>query len=68
MSCKVAFLSVMFPANKSKKYDKLQSKHRLCLLNEHVVSSIFAFAALPVLRKVYFLKSDIDEDEDDENE
>lgn len=40
-----------------------------CQLNEHVLSKIFAFAAPPVIRKVYFRKlldDDWNDDEDDD--
>ncbi|OWZ19729.1 hypothetical protein PHMEG_0005982 [Phytophthora megakarya] len=63
MDSKIAFLSVVtqkIPAEKSKKM-----KSQGCnLVNEHVVRKIFAFAATPVVRRVYIRKWNGDEDDD----
>ncbi|KAE9019518.1 hypothetical protein PR003_g13433 [Phytophthora rubi] len=68
IECKLAFLSVMTPTNPTQKRTckSLRSGQPLCQLNEHVLSKIFAFAAPPVMRKVYFRKAnEVDWDDED---
>lgn len=71
IECKVAFLSVMATTKPSRKRacNSQTSGKPPCQLNEHVLSKIFAFAAPPVIRKVYFRKlldDDWNDDEDDD--
>ncbi|ETK75394.1 hypothetical protein L915_17979, partial [Phytophthora nicotianae] len=69
MSCKVAFLSVMKPsASPSEAKRTRKSKHQICALNEHLLAAIFAFAAPPVMREVYFRKADEDDWIDDDQD
>ncbi|OWZ12361.1 hypothetical protein PHMEG_00014497 [Phytophthora megakarya] len=49
---KLAFLSILLPTG-SKKV-KTENVHRGCYLNRDVLATIFAFAAVPVRRKVHY--------------
>ncbi|KAJ8558968.1 hypothetical protein ON010_g8481 [Phytophthora cinnamomi] len=70
IECKVAFMSVMGLTRPTFKRERksVESRKPLCQLNEHVLSKIFAFAAPPMIRKVYFRKAHEDDWEDDDAE